>query len=74
MNPMDMIKMMMGKMTPKDMAMKLLENNTNPMFNNLVQMAEKGDTKGVEQFARNMCKEKGIDFDKEFNSFMSNFK
>ena len=44
------------------------------MLNNLIQMAQKGDTKGVENFARNLCKEKGQDFDKEFATFMSNFK
>lgn len=73
-NPINMIKMMMGKMSPKDMAMKMLENNSNPVFANLIDMANKGDTKGVEDFARNICKEKNIDFDKEFSSFMKNFK
>lgn len=73
-NPINMIKMMMGKMSPKDMAMKMIENNSNPVFANLIDMANKGDTKGVEDFARNICKEKNIDFDKEFSSFMKNFK
>lgn len=74
MNPLNMIKGMMGISNPKDIAMKMLKNNTNPIFNNLMQMMEKGDDKGIEQFARNMCKEKGIDFDKQFNEFMNNFK
>lgn len=73
-NPINMIKMMMGKMSPKDMAMKMIENNSNPVFANLIDMANRGDTKGVEEFARNICKEKNIDFDKEFSSFMKNFK
>ena len=38
---------------------------------NLIDMAEKGDNKGVENFARNIMKEKGMDFDKEFNTFMN---
>lgn len=74
MNPLNMIKGMMGNMNPKNIAINMLKNNTNPIFNNLMQMMEKGDDKGIEQFARNMCKEKGIDFDKQFNEFMSNFK
>lgn len=74
MNPLNMIKGMMGISNPKDIVMKLLSQNNNPIFNNLMQMMEKGDDKGIEQFARNMCKEKGIDFDKQFNEFMSNFK
>lgn len=73
-NPINMIKMMMGKMSPKDMAMKMIENNSNPMCANLAQMMEKGDNKGIENFARNICKEKGIDFDKQFSEFMNNFK
>lgn len=73
-NPIQIIKMMMGKMSPKDMAMKMLENNSNPVFANLIDMANKGDTKGVENFARNIMKEKGIDYDKQFSEFMNNFK
>lgn len=74
MNPMDMLKGMVGKMNPKSIAMNMLKNNTNPIFNNLMQMMEKGDDKGIEQFARNICKEKNIDFDKQFGNFMNNFK
>lgn len=73
-NPINIIKMMMGKMSPKDMAMKMIENNSNPVFANLIDMANKGDTKGVEKFARNIMKEKGIDYDKQFSEFMNNFK
>lgn len=74
MNPMDMLKGMVGKMNPKSIAMNMLKNNTNPIFANLTQMMEKGDNKGIEQFARNICKEKNIDFDKQFGEFMNNFK
>lgn len=74
MNPLNAIKGMMGNMNPKNMAMNMLKNNTNPIFNNLMQMMEKGDDKGIEQFARNICKEKNIDFDKQFGEFMNNFK
>lgn len=74
MNPLNMLKGMMGNMNPKNMAMNMLKNNTNPIFANLTQMMEKGDDKGIEQFARNICKEKNIDFDKQFGEFMNNFK
>lgn len=75
MNPMNMLKGMMGINNPKEMAMKMLsQNNNNPIFANLMQMMENGDNKGIEQFARNVCKEKNIDFDKQFGEFMNNFK
>lgn len=73
-NPIQIIKMMIGKGNPKEMVMNMLENNSNPVFANLIDMANKGDTKGVEQFARNVMKEKGIDYDKQFSEFMNNFK
>lgn len=74
MNPLNVIKGMMGNMNPKNIVMNILKNNTNPIFANLTQMMEKGDDKGIEQFARNICKEKNIDFDKQFGEFMNNFK
>lgn len=69
MNPLNMIKGMMGNMNPKNMAMNMLKNNTNPIFANLIEMANKGDTKGLEQFARNYMKEQGRNYDEEFNNF-----
>ena len=74
MNPLNMIKGMMGNMNPKNIAINMLKNNTNPVFSNLIDMANKGDSKGVEEFARNICKEKNIDFDKQFGEFMNNIK
>ena len=74
MNPLNAIKGMMGNMNPKNMAMNMLKNNTNPIFNNLIDMANKGDTKGVKNFARNYMKSQGKDFDQEFNNFKSMFK
>lgn len=73
MNSIQMIKNLMNSKTPKQ-ALQNIIGNSNPMFNNLMQMANSGNNKGIENFARNVCKEKGIDFDKEFNSFMNNFK
>lgn len=73
MNPLNMIKRMMGNMNPKNIVMNMLKNNTNPIFANLIEMANKGDTKGLEQFARNYMKDNGRDYDKEFNDFKSMF-
>lgn len=41
----------------------------NPMINNLISLAESNDTKEIEQFARNICAENGVDYDKEFSKF-----
>ena len=72
-NPINFIKNMLANANPQIIAMKMIGNG-NPVLGNLVQMAEKGDEKGIENFARNLFKEKGKDFDKEFSDFMNNFK
>ena len=73
MNPMNIIKQYMTQgLTPKGILSKMSINN--PILNNVMGMAQKGDTQGVENFARNICKQKGLDFDTEFNKFKSNFK
>lgn len=59
---------------PKKILMQILQNNSNPMVSNLIKMASEGDEKGIENFARNFCKERGKDFDQEFTQFMSKFK
>lgn len=74
-NPIENIKLLIGKNeTPQQITQQLLSNTPNPIFNNLINMARSGDSKGVENFARNLYKDQGRDFDKEFSEFMSNFK
>lgn len=72
-NPINFIKNMLANANPQTIAMKMIGNG-NPVLGNLAQMAEKGDEKGIENFARNLFKEKGKDFDKEFSDFMNNFR
>lgn len=74
MNPMNLIQMFKGIRNPKEAALQMLSNNTNPAIKNAVEMAKNGDNNGVKKIAENICKEKGIDFEKEFSDFMSNFK
>lgn len=71
---MNFVKSMLGKMTPQQMAMNMIKNNSNLMMNNLFQMAQKGDNQGIENFARNICKERGLDFDKEYSQFINQLK
>ena len=63
----------MGNMNPKNIVMNMLKGNTNPIFANLIEMENKNDVQGLENFARNYMKEQGKDFDKEFNDFKSMF-
>lgn len=65
-NPLDLIKMIKN---PQQFVMDYMKKTSNPMLNNLIDMANKGDAKGVENFARNMFKEKGQDFDEIMKIF-----
>jgi hypothetical protein len=40
---------------------------SNPMAQNIVNMYQNHDSKGLEQMYRNMCKERGIDADEQYN-------
>lgn len=73
MNPMQMLQnFIMKGFSPQKIVEQMA--GSNPMMSNLIKMANAGDTSGVENFARNMFKEKGRDFDKEFSEFRSKFK
>ena len=60
---------------PEQIAMSMLQqySSGNPVMQNLLVLAQKKDTKGIENVARNMAKEKGINYDNEFNSFKQMF-
>ena len=76
MNEINMIKNLVNKGgNPQQIIMdNLLKNNSNPMITNLLNMAKNGDAKGVENFARNLFKDKGRDFDSEFSNFMKQIR
>ena len=72
-NPMQFMSMLKSIKNPKEAVINMIKSNNNPMLKNLVEMAEKGDTKGVENFARNFYAQQGRDFDQEFDNFKSMF-
>ena len=74
-NPLNVVKNFIRQQgNPKELLMNFMQqNNSNPMINNLIESAKKGDFKQVETFARNVFKEQGRDFDKEFSQFRNYF-
>lgn len=74
MNNLDSLKTFITKGGNISELIKTSISSNNPVMGNLIDMANKGDTKGLENFARNLFREKGRDFDKEFSEFMHNFK
>ena len=45
------------------------KTNGNQLFANLLSLARAGKGNEIEMIARNIMREKGFDFDKEFSSF-----
>ena len=71
--PNNISRMFKGQ-NPKQIAMNIVKQNSNPMIANLIKMANEGKTQGIEEFARNIMQERGMDFDSEFANFMQLFK
>lgn len=74
MNPINIFQMM--KAGPKQFIQQMMGNNqiiSNPMVQNVMQMAQQGNMRGVEQMARNLCKEKGLNADEVFNQVKGKF-
>lgn len=74
MNPLQLIGMLRNGGNPQGI-INLLRQQTgnNPVLNNALNMAEKGDMKGVEQLARNLCKERNIDVDAALGQIRNQF-
>lgn len=66
---MNIMKMLMSN--PQQIISKALGNN--PMAGNLINLVNNKDSKGIEQMARNLAKEKGLDADKVYNQIKSQF-
>ena len=51
---------------PQSIVQQAMNNNQiiqNPIARNTIEMMQKGDSKGLESMARNLCREKGMDPD-----------
>lgn len=72
-NPIETIKSFIKNGgSPQQIVDKLAEQN--PALKNVISIARNGNTQDLENFARNMFKEQGRDFDTEFSEFMRSFK
>lgn len=69
MNPIDFLSMVKSGQNPQQMMLNVLQQGNNPMSQNLFNLAKQGNTAQIEQIARNLCAQRGMDFDREFNSF-----
>lgn len=75
MNPLNIFQMMKSG-NPQQFLQQMMGNNqimSNPLMKNTIEMAQKGDMHGIEQMARNLCKEKGLNADDVMNQIKSRF-
>lgn len=72
--PMQLLQMLKGG-NPQQMAMQFLQQNSanNPMLQNVIEMMNNGNSSGVEQVARNLCKSRGLDPDQVMNQIKNQF-
>lgn len=71
-NSIQMIKNIINSPNPQEIINKMAGNNA--ILLDLITKAKNGDTNSIENFARNLFKEQGRNYDEEFAQFMSNFK
>lgn len=46
----------------------------NPIMQNLANLIKEGKTEEIEKVVRNIAKERGMDYDKEFKAFRDTFR
>ena len=62
-NPVLLTQMMRNPQAFLQQAMNNSQFMQNPISRNAIEMYQKGDIKGINELANNLCKEKGTSFD-----------
>lgn len=74
-NPLEIIRKIKEGQNPQQLLISILEDEmgSTPQGANLLELAKMGKGPEIERFARNVCAERGLDFDKEFTAFKQQF-
>ena len=74
MNPLQIMQMLRGG-NPQEAIINEMKKSAgnNPVMQNALDMAEKHDSKGLENLARNLGKTNGVDVDQMVNQIKSQF-
>ncbi len=75
-NPMQLIQLIKGGQNPQQLVMNILQqkSQTNPILNNAMNLAQNGNRSALENLARNLAEQRGLDFDKQFGNFKNQFR
>ena len=73
-DPRRLIQLIRQGQNPQQLMLSVLEGQAGSrMGRNLLNLARNGQTTEIEKIARNLCKERGMDFDQEFMKFRQMF-
>jgi hypothetical protein len=64
--------LMQAMRNPQAFLQQAMQSN-NPIVSNAIQMYQKGDKEGINEIAKNLCKEKGTSFDEMAKQIKSQF-
>lgn len=67
----NILQMIMQGKNPQELVLNYLQSQmgNTPMGQNLLQLAKQNNTSAIEQIVRNMCQQKGINYDEQFRLF-----
>ena len=70
-NPMELVKMIRQGSNPQQLLMNIMEQQigSTPIGQNLIALAKDNRAEEIEKIARNITRERGVDFDEAFNAF-----
>lgn len=72
----NIMQIMQSIKNPQALIQQMMQNSqlaNNPIAKNAFEMYQKGDTKGLNELANNLCKERNIEPEKAFNDIKSMF-
>ena len=70
----NIVQLMRAGKNPEQFFMNFIQQQLGgtPMGANLLNLAQSHDANSIEKIARNICAQKGLDFEKEFTAFKQN--
>lgn len=68
-NPIQLLNMIRNGQNPQQMVMNIIKQQNNPIIENAMNLAQKGEIGALEMIARNLARQRGLNFDQEFTNF-----
>lgn len=67
----DMLQQIMQGKNPQQLVLNYLQQQigNTPIGQNLLNLAQQNNTQAIEQIVRNLCQQKGINYDEQFKLF-----